>query len=201
MLPTSPILASLVIIGWLLFTPSSWRRYIGHIDPHLSPNFALAHLTKQHWQQPALWRLLILGHGLTPLWVSSIVISCLWLLDTPSEAILLATCYALPLSLVGGILGSFMVSVAFGIITGVIGGILLSLPIGIAGEILFSMAKNLAIAIMLIVNFSDSAITTSENFLALLTVWLGIFTASLGGSIMYSTTKTAYNYPAYSPDG
>jgi hypothetical protein len=197
MLPTSPILASLVIIGWLLFTPSAWRRYIDHIDPHLSPNFALAHLTKQHWQQPALWRLLILGHGLTPLWVSFMVIGCLWLLDTPNEAILLATCYALPLSLVGGILGSFMVSVAFGIITGMIGGILLSLPVGISGEILFSMAKNLAIAIMLIVNFSDSAITTSENLLALATVWLGIFTASLGGSIMYSTTKTAYNYPAY----
>lgn len=197
MLPSSPIFASLVIIGWLLFTPSAWRRYVASIDPNLSPNFALAHLTKQHWQQPALWRLLLLGHGLTSLWVSLIVISCLWLLDTPNEGILLATCYALPLSLVGGILGSLMVSVAFGIITGMIGGILLSLPIGIAGEILFSMAKNLAIAIMLIVNFSDSSVTTSENSLALLTVWLGIFTASLGGSIMYSTTKTAYNHPAY----
>ena len=56
MLPPSPIFASLVIIGWLLFTPSAWRRYVASIDPNLSPNFALAHLTKQHWQQPTLWR-------------------------------------------------------------------------------------------------------------------------------------------------
>jgi hypothetical protein len=67
------------------------------------------------------------------MWISSLVILCLWLLDVPGEVMILVGCYALLFSFVGGMLGSLTVSVAFGIMAGIIGGFLLSLPIGIMG--------------------------------------------------------------------
>jgi hypothetical protein len=206
-LPTSPVLASFVIISWLIFTPSAWQRYVANIDPNLSPDFALADLKKHHWQQATLRKLLINGHGLWSVWVCGIVISCLWGLNVPSEAILLTGCYALLFSIVGGILGSLTVSVAFGIMVGVMGGILLSLPVGMIGineytfgemnnMLIFSMAENIAIAVML--NVPDIQIAFPETDpRTLWTVLLGVFVASQAGSIMYSTTKMPHKNPQY----
>jgi hypothetical protein len=199
LLPTSPVLASFMIVSWLLFTPSAWRRYVANIDPNLSPDFALADLKRQHWQ--LVWKLLILGHGLWSVWVSSIVILCLWLLDVPGEVLVLVSCYALLFSLVGGVLGSLTVSVAFGIMSGAIGGILLSLPISMIETyslddiLVFSMAKNIAIAVMLTV--PDIILPQSNDPRAFWTVLLAIFTASSAGSVMYSTTKMGYSQPPY----
>jgi len=133
LLSINPILASFVIVGWLVFKPSAWRRYVASIDPNLPPDFALAKLKSHHWRDAALRKLLYLGHGLWAVWSTGIVVLCLWLLDAPGEVLVLVSGYALLFSLVGGILGSLIVSVAFGIIAGAVGGILLSLPVGMIG--------------------------------------------------------------------
>ncbi len=199
LLAKTPILGSFRIISWLLFTPSAWRAYVASIDPKLSPDFALTDLKMQH--VTAVWKLLVLGHGLWSVWVSLIVIVSLWLLDVPPEVLVLVSCYALLLTLVGGLLGSLIVSVAFGIISGALGGILLSLPIAMIevyslDEILvFSMTKNLAIAVMLSV--PDITFPQNTDPRAIWTVLLAIFTASCAGSVMYSTTKMPYSLPPY----
>ncbi len=204
-LPKNPILASFVIMSWLIFTPSAWRRYIANIDSHLPPDFALADLKSHHWHHKSLRKLLYLGHGLWSIWISSLVTLCLWLLDVPGEVMILVGCYALLFSFVGGMLGSLTVSVAFGIMAGIIGGFLLSLPIGIMGineyvldELLvFSMAKNIAIVVMLSVPDLQTTLFQSSEPSAFWTVLLGIFTASQAGSVMYSTTKTVDSQPQY----
>ena len=116
LLPTSPVLGSFVIISWLLFTPSAWRRYVASIDPDLPSDFALADLKSYHWYHKAVLSLLFLGHVLWSVWVSTFVILCLWLLNAPGEVMVFASCYAFSFTLIGGILGSLTVSVAFGII-------------------------------------------------------------------------------------
>ncbi len=201
MFPYRPLLTSLLFLGWFLFTPSAWRRYVAQIDPQLPPNFALTDLTSSHWHQPALQTLLFTGHGLWSLWSSGLVMVILWLFFQASEeTILLTTVYTLCFSLIGGLLGSLTVSVAFGIMVSSIGSVLLSLPIGLAGEVVFSMAKNVAIAVML--SMSDlpdfpTGNNLSENSPVMWTVLLGTFAASLAGSVMYSTTKTVHTPPAY----
>jgi len=181
-LPKSPVLASLMIIIWLIFKPSIWRRYLATIDPKLSGDVALAELNFTHWQQPALRRLLLLGHGLWPIWVS--LTTCLYLqfFQFPPETIILTSIYALLLSLIGGLLGSLLVSLVFGLIMSALGGFLLSLPVGWFGKISFSMAENIAIVIML--KFSQLPITHDEQ--AWVTVLLGILSAGIAGNLMYS---------------
>jgi len=125
LLPINPVLASFVLINWLVFTPSAWRRYVASIDPQLSPDFSLADLKLYHWHDTALWKLLFLGHGLWSVWICSLVTLCLWLLDSPGEILILVSGYALLFSLVGGLLGSFTVSVAFGIMIGIVGSLAL----------------------------------------------------------------------------
>jgi hypothetical protein len=207
LLPKSPVLASLVIISWLIFKPSAWQHYINQIDTDLSPDFALADLKNNHFSHPDLRKLLYLGHGLWPLWCSGLVLLLLWLWEVPEEVLLLVSCYALFFTLIGGILGSLIVSVAFGIIASAIGGILLSLLIGLIGIheyaneidnlLVFSMAENIAIAVML--SISDLQIPfENTDPRTIWTVCLGIFVASQAGSIMDSTTKmVSYSYPKY----
>jgi hypothetical protein len=206
LLPNSPVLASLIVISWLIFKPSAWRHYITSIDTHLSPDFALADLNSSHWQHPALRKLLYLGHGLWPLWSSMIVTLCLWMGDVPDETLLLVSCYALLFGVVGGLLGSLIVSLAFGIMGGAVGSILLSLPMGFEIDgytfaqldniLVFSMAENIAIAVMLSV--SDlQIIFENTDPRAFWIVLFGIFTASQAGSVMYSTTKMAARHPQY----
>jgi len=205
LLPINPVLASLVFFSWLVFTPSAWRRYVASIDPQLSPDFSLADLKLYHWHDTALWKLLFLGHGLWSVWICSLVTLCLWLLDSPGEILILVSGYALLFSLVGGLLGSFTVSVAFGIMIGIVGGFLLSLPIGLIEvneysldeRLIFSMAENIAIAVMLSLPDLQPTVFQSNDPRTFWTVLLGIFTASCAGSVMYSTTKTAYSQPQY----
>lgn len=198
MLPKSPVLASLMIIIWLIFKPSAWRSYLATIDPKLSGDVALAKLNFTHWQQPALRRLLLLGHGLWPIWVSLTTCLYLQLLQSPPETIILASIYALLLSLVGGLLGSLLVSIVFGIIVSAIGGLLLSVPVGRFGEISFSMAENIAVAVMLKISQLPMEITNDDQ--AWFTVLLGMLTAGIAGNLMYNGSvinKTTVTHPFY----
>ncbi|MDM8566281.1 AAA family ATPase [Candidatus Halobeggiatoa sp. HSG11] len=201
-LPNSQFLASLVIIGWLLFKPSAWRAYINNIDPNLTPDFVLADLNTIHWNDKNLRKLLYLGHVLWPIWIYSLVTLGLWLSNTPAEVLILTSVYALFFSLIGGILGSFTVSVAFGMTASIFGSLLLSLPIGyseysldsIDSMLIFSMAENIAIAVML--NIFDLQDTLQHiDYRSLWTVILGIFAASCAGSVMYSSIKTTVSHP------
>ncbi|MCK5666715.1 MAG: hypothetical protein KAI17_24665, partial [Thiotrichaceae bacterium] len=202
-LPTNPFLASFVIISWLLFTPSAWQRYVATIDPNLSPDFALANL--KDWHNKYLWKLLILGHGFWAIWISGLVTLGLWLLGLSNDVLILVSCYTLLFSLIIGVLGSLTVSVAFGIIVGAIGGFLLSFPVGLIGgneylleEILiFSMAENIVIAVLLSVPDLPIAFLQNSEPRSLVIVLLGIFTASSAASVMYGTTKKAYHQPQY----
>ncbi|MCK5877070.1 MAG: hypothetical protein KAG43_05505, partial [Candidatus Marithrix sp.] len=203
-LPNNQFLASFVIFGWLIFKPSAWRDFVNNIDPCLTPDFNLVELNKTHWNNKMLQKLLFLGHGLWSIWVCSLVILILWLLNIQAEVLILTSVYALFFSFIGGILGSFTVSVAFGIMAGIFGGILLSLPIGfneynidnLDNMLVFSMAENIAIAVMFnVFDLQDSLRNIDRR--SLWTVILGIFTASCAGSIMYSSIKTTVFHPQY----
>jgi len=188
LLPDNPLFASLFLLSWLLFTPSSWRCYIALIDSKLPADFSFADLSKRHWQNPDFRRLVYLGHGIWSLWTTCIVILGLWLFNVDSDIIILTGSYAFVFSIISGLLGSFTVSTAFGMITGSIGGIFLSIPIGLSGDIVFSMAENIAIVVMLSLSDNLQAPVLENNQYALLTVLLGIFIASQAGSIMYRTS-------------
>lgn len=199
MLPANPLLASLVIIGWLVFKPSVWQCYIKTIDPQLSPDFALIDLRSSHWQQPTLQRLLFLGHGLWPLIVSIFVTLITWSgFDVKFDTLLLTGCYALCFSMICGLLSSLIVSVAFGLVMGLIGGMLLSIPVGMAGEIIFSMTENIAVIVISLLKYTEaSALSIAQPAYASLTVILGIFSAGLASSIMSSTTTPTHFYPPH----
>ena len=204
-LPKNPILASWVMMSWLIFTPSAWQRYIATIDSNLSPDFALADLKTHIWYQKPLWILLFVGHGLWAIWISILVIVSLWLLGVSHDILILVGCYALLFTLIAGVLGSLTVSVAFGILAGALGGFLLSMPLSMIGIheyplddiLVFNMAENIVIAVLLSVPDLPLTLLHNNDSRTLITVLLGIFTASSAASVMYGTTKKAYSQPQY----
>jgi len=200
-LPKNIVLASLLIMFWLIFKPSAWRRYITNIDSDLVANFALANLNLRHWRHSALHKLLILGHGLWSVWITAIVAIVLMLLSTPSDKLILISCYTLFLVAVGGFLSSMLISVAFGIIAGAMAGLLLSIPMAIGDYqldelLVFNMVENIAIAVLL--NTTD-AINLFQNHdsRSFYTIILAIFTASCAASIMLNTNKATNGQKYY----
>ncbi len=65
--------AGVQVLAWLLFRPSAWRNHIARIAPDLAPDFCLGSLRREQWRDPALWRLVVIGYGLWPLWVGGLV--------------------------------------------------------------------------------------------------------------------------------
>ncbi len=200
-LPKNIVLASLLVMFWLIFQPSAWRRYITNIDSDLAANFALANLKLQHWRNSALHKLLILGHGLWSVWITAIVAIVLMLLSTPSDKFILISCYTLFLVAVGGFLGSMLISVAFGIIAGAMAGLLLSIPMAIGDYqledlLVFNMVENIAIAVLL--HTTDAInLFQSHDSRSFYTIILAIFIASCAASIMLSTNKTTNGQKYY----
>lgn len=131
------------------------------------------------------------------MWICVSLILLLWVLAKPGETILQTSIYAFVFSSVAGWLSSLTLSLAFGIMVSAIGAFLLSLPIGLAEGIIFSMANNVALAVAFFSSSETLVFEDNNNYYAWLTVVLGTFTASLAGSIMYSTSQTAYTPPAY----
>jgi hypothetical protein len=153
------LVASLQLLFWLFLRPSRWQSYIEQIDPALTPDFNLARLTRQHWQNPSIRRLLLIAYAIWPL---QIVIATLFvrglLLDQPSDLIirslLLGVGYAI---LGGGSLGltvSFAGGVGYAAALGLFFGMMSDSPghpvnvlgygvaSGIAGGLLLSLWKN-----------------------------------------------------------
>ncbi|EIJ42182.1 ATPase [Beggiatoa alba B18LD] len=186
-------LLSFSLLGWLLFKPTGWRRYLQDISPNLPPDFALSDLQTIHWQSTHLWQLLLAGHVIWAIWVSLITISMVSLFTNTTDALFLSGAYAYFFTLIGGLIGSLSVSVIFGITIGIIGGIALSLTVGLYNETVFSMAENIAIVVML--NVSEESIQIPQGTLqAWMTILLAVFTASLAASIMQNITITPYRH-------
>jgi hypothetical protein len=200
-LPKNIVLASLLIMFWLIFKPSAWRRYIANIDSDLEANFALANLKLQDWQNSTLQKILILGHGLWAIWITAIVAIVLMLLSTPSDKLILISCYTLLLVAAAGFLSSMLISVAFGIIGGAMAGLLLSIPIAMGDYqleelLIFNMVENIAIAVLL--NTPDVINPfQSHDSRTFYTIILAIFTASCAASIMLNTKKNADAHKYY----
>ncbi|OQW93662.1 MAG: hypothetical protein BWK79_09975, partial [Beggiatoa sp. IS2] len=173
--------------------PSKWQHYLKNVDSTLSPDFALTDLQLAHWQRPSLKRLLLGGHGLWPLFISSLVYISLQLLEIPQDTIILTSCYAFFFSMMSGLLGSLTISVAFGIIVGIVGGLSLSLVIGLAGNVIFKMADNIMFAVVFS-NPEIQAVFSNSNPYALLSVLFGIFTVAVAGSVMQNATIANYDY-------
>jgi hypothetical protein len=200
-LPKNIVLASLLLMFWLIFKPSAWRRYIANIDSDLAAHFALANLKLQHWQNSALQKLLILGHGLWAIWITAIVAIVLMLLSTPSDKLILISCYTLFMVAVGGFLSSMLISVPFGIVAGAMAGLLLTIPIAMSDYqleelLVFNMVKNIEIVAIVTnpdINFSFQ----NHDSRTFYTIILAIFTASCAASIMLSTKKNTNGHKYY----
>src|SRR5215211_1130999 len=80
------ILGTPQLLVWLAFHPTAWCAYVARIDPHLTPSFGLLDLTRQHWRQPLLRRLLVRVYFILPLFVGLVVGTTLLLLkrDIPA---------------------------------------------------------------------------------------------------------------------
>ena len=196
-MPQNSFIASLTLLHWLLFMPSAWQRCIAQFDEQLSPAFALAHLDYKHWKNKQLWHLLWVGHGILSFWALTIVCLVLAWQDVDNEKYLLALSYIPLLSLCLGLLSSLTISLAFGICVGFFGGILLGLPVIYADEIIFKMVDTVAVIQVLVNTTEQPSLTLSANYFALFSVLVGVFIASMAGSIMHSTLKTAYHHPPY----
>ena len=66
-LHSNPLFAALQLLGWLLFAPSAWQRYLAKIDPALAPDFALVELSAAHWRRRPIQQLVLTGCVLLPL--------------------------------------------------------------------------------------------------------------------------------------
>jgi len=173
--------------------PSVWRRYLELNADDLPPDFALSDWRQQHWRNPVLRRLLYLAHIWWSLGSCFISLLILWYLQVPQEHLLFAICYILLFSSGGGLVASLSVSFIAGLLVSSIGSVLLSLPIGLEGNVLFSMAENIALTVVMSVPDNPvPLLLSSDNPRVLLTVLLGTFLASLVGSLMQSNAKKAF---------
>jgi hypothetical protein len=188
-------MTSFSLLHWLLFKPSAWREYIAQIDTQLPPDFALAQLQPLHWQNKQIWRILWLGHFMSSFWALVIVYALLLWQNAAAEKYLLAISYVPLLSFSLGLFMSLTVSVVYGISASFFGGILLSLPVIYANSIVLKAVDIVAVG-QVILYSTESALILPANDFALATVLLGIFVASLAGSIMHGSCKQTINYQA-----
>ena len=193
------LLSSFTLISWLVLSPSAWQQRIHRLGENISTDFALVDLKPFHWKRKILWRLLFIGHVIWAFWTTFIVSILLWFCQVSVETLILTSSYAFFLCLVGGLLGSLTISVPFGVIAGCLGGILLSLPVGFAENIVFTMAQNIAIVVVL--SFPEPTFQLQNeqpiSLLSLNTALLGVFVASIAGSVTHNAKPNDYSHPQY----
>lgn len=133
----NPLRAALQVLSWLLFRPSAWRQQLQQVAPDLAPDFTLFHLTRQHWRQPLLRRLLIIIYLLWPTLMATLVALVLWGgLGQNVQTSLLGAGVSFGLSLGGGLLLSSFFSVAAGLSGVILAGLALGLAIALSGGLL-----------------------------------------------------------------
>lgn len=65
--------SAIQILGWLLFSPTKWRRFISSIDPELPAHFSLLQVNRTHLQNPEMRKLLISGYVVIPILASFLI--------------------------------------------------------------------------------------------------------------------------------
>ncbi|MBN2006906.1 MAG: ATP-binding protein [Anaerolineae bacterium] len=123
-LSSNLILGSLQLLFWILFHPSAWRNHIARIDPDLPPDFCLAELRREHWQNPILQRLLLIVFGIWPVLTGAIIGLTLWMGGASNVEIFYGISEGM----------------AFGLSIGFALGLTVSLSIGLSAVVATSMA-------------------------------------------------------------
>lgn len=130
----NPLRAALQVLSWLLFRPSAWRQQIQQVAPDLAPDFTLFHLTRRHWRQPLIRRLLIIIYLLWPALMAALVALVLWWgLGQNVQTSLIGAGVSFGLSLGGGLLLSSFFSMAAGLSGVILAGLALGLAVGLSG--------------------------------------------------------------------
>lgn len=125
--------AAVQVVSWLLFRPSAWRQQLHQVAPELAPNFTLFHLTRQHWRQPVVRRLLLIIYLLWPALIAVLVAFVLWWgLDQPLPTSLIGAGVSFGLCIGGGLLISTLLSVAAGLSGVILTGLALGLVVGMS---------------------------------------------------------------------
>jgi hypothetical protein len=135
-----PLIASLQLMAWLLFQPSTWRNYVTHVAPTLKPNFSLADLNREDWKNPHLRHLLFIGWGI-PLFSGSLVCCVLWLLDLADPAIFF------------GVVAGAVIGLMFGVTISLATGIAAGITIGIAMSVVYGQQGLLAVDVVMSLMF------------------------------------------------
>lgn len=138
----NPLIATLQIAIWLFFRPSAWRKYIERAEPTLAPDFSLAQLTRAQIRNPAIRRLLFLGHILAPLLTSTLLAVELLLLRVPLRFLIIRVlaCFAMSAggSIIFGTGSAEAVGIASGIMGGLIGSVVFALAVVRTGHVVFT---------------------------------------------------------------
>ena len=144
----SAVLATLQIAGWLFFRPSAWRRYIEQIEPTLAPDFSLASLTRAQLRNPALRRLLLLGHVLAPILLTALLTVEMALLRVPPRLIairvLAVAVMAIAASLMNGTGSMAAIGIASGILGLLGGGVVFAAAAASIGQTAFRLEANVS---------------------------------------------------------
>lgn len=128
----SAVLATLQILAWLFFHPTAWRHHIARVDPSLRPDFCISQLSMAQLHNPALRRLLLLGHGMGPLLVTLPLSLELWLLHTPAKAFIVRVVSCVAFGVIGGLINGSGTVTAVGMATGMVAGLLGTFALGVA---------------------------------------------------------------------
>lgn len=109
------LLGSLQLMGWLIFHPAAWRSFVARIDPDLPPEFCLAQLRRKHLRKPDLWRLLLIGHLVWPVFGGTIM----RIGGCASSASALAVVFAIVSGAIISTLSGVMAGTTFGVLFGI----------------------------------------------------------------------------------
>ncbi len=138
------ILGSLHLIFWIVFHPSAWRNHIHRIESTLPAEFTLTDLSRAHWRNPVLRRLMIQAYLVLPLLAGAVLGGVFWARGMPFDQLAAATLHFTAIVFVMGIFYGLVVSVA----TGIVGGVMTGLLVGMTGILLGNAAAyNIAIGV------------------------------------------------------
>jgi hypothetical protein len=139
-LHNNPWIASFQLLFWLLFQPSAWCHYVTQIDSKLEPDFALGKISRQCQHHENIKQLRKIAFKVTPILVGLLTTLLLSMIHIISlfngqsfeyiDIVFGVTCGML-LFFIGNRVGSFAISLPFGLIAGVFGGILIGVLLGL----------------------------------------------------------------------
>ncbi len=189
------ILGSLQLFFWLFVHPSAWRHHVARIDPNLRPDFALTELSRDHWRNPVLRRLLITGHLVWPLVTGIVVGLALWASGRSDENVAFGLAFGMVFSIVFGLAVSLAGSVAGGAAGGVAGGFAFGMALPLMGGVAYGVVGGVAggVAGGIIGTIAGRA-SISSNTRLLSSIVFGI---GVGGAALVTVAYTPFSIPKF----